>query len=57
LRDGQSELARQQEITCVTCTHSDCVAFGAESVDGLEEENLIIGHDTFLIEIDEKEGM
>jgi hypothetical protein len=45
LGDRQRKLARQQKVAGEASFDSDCVAFGAESIDGLEEENLIVGHD------------
>ena len=47
LSNRQCQLAGKQEVAGVACFYGDCVAFGAESIDGLEEENLIVGNDTF----------
>ena len=36
---------RQQKVAGKASFYSDCVAFGAESINGLKKENLIVGHD------------
>jgi hypothetical protein len=46
---GTAMLLGQEEIARVAGADFDLVAFGAEAVDGFEEENFVVSHDRNLV--------
>ena len=45
LGEGDSKLLREEVITGVAGADFDLVAFGAQTVNGLEEQNFVMSHD------------